>query len=153
MKQITLTGGHITTVDDDWYPVLAKWSWHLSVKGYAQRAVRAGKTVFMHQIIAMTPTGLQTDHVNGDKLDNREANLRHCTNAENCRARKFKAGASGYRGVRVSGRKFTAVIMTDYKMQHLGTFESAEDAARAYDSAAKEQHRHFATLNFPNDTA
>lgn len=152
MRQITLTGGAVATVDDEWFPVLSKWSWHLSVKGYAQRSVKPGKSIFMHQVVAMTPTGLQTDHINGNKLDNREANLRYCTNAENCRARKRRSGAAGYRGVRASGSKFIAVIMKNYKNVHLGTFDTAVDAARAYDKAAIALHKSFATLNFPLET-
>lgn len=154
MKRIPLTNGGHAVVDDEWYDVLARYTWHRSVKGYAQRSVRPGHSIMMHQVVNMTPSGLWTDHINGDKLDNRAANLRHCTNAENARSRIRKVGASGYRGVRQMPQgKYAAVIMVDYKKQHLGVFASAVEAARAYDAAATRLHRSFATLNFPDASA
>ena len=154
MKRIPLTNGGHTTVDDDWYLVLAKWKWARSVKGYAQRSVRAGCSIMMHQVVAMTPRSLWTDHVNNDKLDNREANLRHCNNAENSRSRVSRPGKTGYRGVRANtnSTRYSAVIMVDYKVVHLGSFDTSIEAARAYDAAALKLHRNFATLNFPNET-
>ena len=150
MKEIPLSNGGKAIVDDDWYPVLSQWKWSRSVKGYAQRGVRAGYSIMMHQIVAMTPRGLWTDHINNDKLDNRQANLRHCNNAENSRSRLRKPGASGYRGVYLKADgKYEASIMTDYKRKALGVYEKPEDAARAYDKAAIESHKSFATLNFP----
>ncbi len=152
MKTIILTNGQHVIVDDEWYPVLACHKWHLCGKGYAQRAVTAGGTVMMHQIINMTPRGWWTDHINNNKLDNRSVNLRTCTNAENSRSRVRKVGASGYRGVTKSGNRFTASIMTDYKRKGLGSFSTAEEAAKAYDKEAIKCHRNFATLNFPLET-
>jgi hypothetical protein len=154
MKQIPLSNGGSTTVDDEWYPVLSQWSWSRSVKGYAQRSVKPGFSIMMHQIVAMTPKALFTDHINNDKLDNRQVNLRVCTNAENARSRKRKPGRCGYRGVtlRPNGR-FEASIMVNYKSKSLGVFDTALEAAIAYDTAAIAQHRSFATLNFPCDTA
>lgn len=150
MKIIQLTNGGYVTVDDVWYPVLVKHSWRRSIKGYAQRSVKPGYSIMMHQVIAMTPSGLQTDHINGDKLDNRAANLRHCTNAENARHRPRPVGKSGYRGVSVKKNgKFEASIMADYKRKSLGVYDQAIDAAKAYDEAAMKLHRSFATLNFP----
>lgn len=149
MKEIPLSNGGVAIVDDWWYPVLSRWRWCRSNKGYAVRSVRPGFTVMMHRIVAMTPPGLWTDHFNNNKLDNREANLRHCSNAENARSRMRKPGRSGFRGViaRPNGR-FEAAIMTNYKRKSLGVFDTAEEAARAYDQAAKERHRSFAMLNF-----
>lgn len=149
-KTIQLSSGELVTVDDHWFPILNRFPWHKSVKGYAQRSLVPGKSIMMHQVIAMTPTGMQTDHVNGDKLDNQESNLRICTNAENSRARTRSAlPKSGFIGVvpKPNG-KFEAKIMADYKAKYLGVFDRAEDAAKAYDQAARELHGEFAKQNF-----
>lgn len=49
-----------------------------------------------------------------------------------------------------SGR-WTASIVHGYKQRHLGTFQTAEDAARAYDAKAVELFGEFAWLNFPGE--
>ena len=153
-KTITLHTGEPVVVDDHWFPILSRFHWHKSVKGYAQRSFIPGTSIMMHQVIAMTPSGMQTDHINGDKLDNREENLRVCTNTENARSRTRSAlPKSGFIGVvNKPNGKFEAKIMADYKAKYLGVFSSAEDAARAYDKAARELHGEFAKQNFPLET-
>lgn len=149
MKEIILHGGQAVKVDDCWFDALNMHKWHLSKKGYAQRSIKPGFSVMMHRIIAMTPRSLQTDHINGDKLDNRLSNLRVCTNAENCRSRRRIQSSSGYRGVRMAANgRYHAAIMVDYKKVHLGVFDNAIDAARVYDEAALRLHKSFASLNF-----
>lgn len=60
--------------------------WYISSEGYAVwRGVVDGKkqTVRLHRLINKTPDSLFTDHINRNKLDNRRANLRTVTQAEN----------------------------------------------------------------------
>ena len=151
MKHIELANGKgVVIVDDEWYPLLSQWKWHLTCKGYAERSVRPGYGTMMHRVVNMTPQGLWTDHINGNKLDNRAANLRSCTNAENSQSRKRKSAAkSGYRGVSKKNNRFQATITINYKSHYIGMFDTAEEAARAYDAKATELHRSFALLNFP----
>jgi len=155
MKHIKLSNSDlVVTVDDEWYAPLARYSWMLTGKGYAYRMVKPGFGIMMHRFINMTPEGLQTDHINGDKLDNRVANLQNCTNAENCRKRhRTVQSKSGFRGVsQVGSGKFQSVIMVDYKKQYLGVYDTAEEAARVYDAKAIELHKSFAYLNFPESS-
>ena len=145
MAAIPLTQGRTAIVDDELYEELSKHRWHLTCKGYAGRAPYPGKTIFMHRVVNQTPDGMQTDHINGNKLDNRRANLRSCTNTENSRARRRKPPASGLRGVkRGPSGKFYANIWVEGKHRHLGTFESGEAAHAAYRSAALEHFGQFA---------
>jgi hypothetical protein len=62
-------------------------------------------------------------------------------------------GASRFRGVSLTHGKFDAAIWAEGRMQHLGAFETAEEAARAYDAAARKLGKPADTLNFPNDAA
>lgn len=62
-------------------------------------------------------------------------------------------GKSGYRGVRRHGRRYVARITWERKTHNLGTFPTAEEAARAYDAKARELHGTYALLNFPEREA
>jgi len=156
MKQIKLSNSDLmVTVDDEWFEPLNRFSWIITGKGYAYRMVQPGFGIMMHRVINMTPEGLQTDHINGNKLDNRVANLQNCTNAENARKRhRTVKSKSGFRGVRqIPSGKFQSSIMVDYKLQYLGLYNTAEEAARVYDAKAMELHKSFAYLNFPVESS
>lgn len=98
------------------------------------------------------PNGYQIDRidVNGDYSPN---NCRWVTVQENStNKRKYKNNTSGYKGVtKNKSRKnpYQAIISFNGNSIYLGGFKTAEDAARAYDKKAKELHKEFAVLNFP----
>ena len=152
MKIITLTKGRVTIVDDDVFDELSKHKWCFSGK-YAKRAVSTPKikTVLMHRVIMNTPEGMETDHINCDKLDNRRENLRICTRAENKRnTGKLPNNTSGYKGVSWSKakNKWEVVISVNDKLIHLGRFNNIIDAAHVYDAGARKYHGEFANTNF-----
>lgn len=85
----------------------------------------------------------QVDHRNGTPADNRFANLREATRAENGQNRATsKNNTSGFTGVSWHGRdrKWRAQIRAGGRNQHLGMFASAEDAHAAYLAAKAELH-------------
>jgi hypothetical protein len=87
-----------------------------------------------------------TDHVDHNGLNNRRANLRPCTHSQNLGNSRQRISRSGFRGVYFDepNRRWMAAIAD----QHLGSFASAEAAARAYDAAAIERFGEFAKTNF-----
>jgi hypothetical protein len=107
----------------------------------------------MHHLVIGTNWGGETDHINRNKLDNRRGNLRRATHSQNMcnRVVKSRLPKSGYRGVvwRVARGKWSACINVKRKEHFLGYFADKEDAARAYDDAARRLHGEFARLNFP----
>jgi hypothetical protein len=112
--------------------------------GYAYREGLA-----MHRLILGLSLGDpdQIDHINGDKLDNRRSNLRIATRSQNLANQQKSRGAtsSRYKGVHWdrSKQKWRATI----RSQHLGCFASEEDAARAYNRAARQAWGEYAYLN------
>jgi len=57
----------------------------------------------------------------------------------------------GYRGVYKSGKNFVARILIDSKRANLGTYDSAKEAAIAYDRAVLKTNKSTTLLNFPDD--
>ena len=104
----------------------------------------------MHRVILKTPKGMDTDHRNGDGLDNRRCNLRICTKSQNSINRKMQSNnTSGYRGVywHKRDKKWLAHIKIDGKKINFGYCSTKEQAAEAYNEAAKKHYGEFARLN------
>ena len=85
------------------------------------------------------------DHINGDKTDNRIANLRIATPTQNVRNIGLrKSNTLGRRGVCKSGSKFMARIKDGSgKNLYLGTFDTIDEAGDAYEEKARELHGEF----------
>jgi hypothetical protein len=149
MKEIQLTRDKIAIVDDDMFEELSKYKWYYHHTGYATRL--SHPKIYMHRIVACSPEGMDTDHANGNKLDNRRENLRVCTCSENHRNRvAYHNNTSGYKGVywRKQSHKWMAQINVNRKFLYLGLFDSPEEAARFYDLAALAYFGDFANTNF-----
>ena len=155
MKTIELTQGKVAIVDDEDYEYLNKLKWYYS-NGYAIRNLPTinGKrgTMWMHRVIINTPDKMDTDHKNGDMLDNRRINLRACTHSDNLLNRdKTKKNIVGYKGVYIKkGRKhniYCAAIKYTGKLKHLGYFRTPKEAAKTYNKAALKYHGEFAKIN------
>ncbi len=147
MKEIHLTQGYKTVVDDEDYELLMQYSWSFH-QGYAKSYVNK-KHTGMHRFLMNTPLGKETDHINGNRLDNRRQNLRVVTNSQN-QMNKRAHGKHPFKGVyyhRVNNR-WVAEIGTVNKRAYLGSFKSARTAALAYDLWAKDLFKKFAKTNF-----
>ena len=104
----------------------------------------------MHREILKCPKGLFIDHINRNGLDNRKNNLRVCSKSQNMMNTLIpKNNTSGYKGVSWSKRdkKWMAYIKIKNKFNNLGYFNIKEQAALAYNDAAKKYHGEFARLN------
>lgn len=154
MKEIPLTQGKVAKVSDHRFDYLNQWKWYFN----GQYAVRNSKTLFgkrksiyMHCEILPHPIGFQTDHWDLDKLNNQDENLRVVEDVGNRRNRGPQSNNStGYKGVypHKKNRKYIAQITVNNQQIYLGSFETPEEAARIYDTAAKEHFGIFARTNF-----
>jgi hypothetical protein len=155
-RKIELANGRgYALVDEEDYELVSQYKWCLLPghrTDYAQHSIRKGKTQLMHRLI----TGYkQTDHINGDGLDNRRCNLRPATHHQNGANQRIRIdNISGFKGVYFrKGRGYwVAQIGVDGKTIHLGHFDNRVNAARAYDTAALEHFGEYARLNFADST-
>ena len=105
----------------------------------------------LHRLIAEVPGHLDTDHINGDKLDNRRDNLRHLTTKQNARAMAKIRSKTGYRNVRRHGKGYTIRCWNGLVERSQSGFATAEQAARAWDSWAIQNGYLEEALNFPEE--
>jgi len=153
-RLIPLTQGQNAVVDSADYNWLDQWNWSshwnkCTRSFYAIRFTRKEGCVRMSRQILGFPQEF-VDHKNGNTLDNRRDNLRKSSCSGNsANSGKRKINTSGYKGVFRYYRKWRAQICCQYKIIYLGLFDSKEQAAHAYDDAAKKYFGEFAHLNFP----
>ena len=140
-------------VDKDDYSECKEYTWGTDGHGYIQASLGIEyncKMIYLHRLVAKTPKDSYTDHVNGNKLDNRKCNLRICTCAENGRNSRIKTNRSSkFKGVHLDKKwnKWVVRIRTDTGRIVVGSFYDEIEAAKAYDLAAIKYHGSFAKTN------
>lgn len=143
MKYIELTQGKRAKVDDEDFEELSKYKWYYKDAkggGYAVRNSDYIKgqprtTIRMQRQILGTPEGFETDHINGDKLDNRRSNLRIVTKSQNQWNRKKQKGSSQFKGVSLNKQtgKYHVSLQMNGKKIWLGYYASEVEAGKAYE--------------------
>lgn len=171
MKLIPLTQGQFAIVDSDDFDTLSQYKWMARKDRYgfyAAKGLYKGKIngkykvnfTHMHRfILRVDDPNLIVDHINGNTLDNRKENLRIANKKENSRnlTRIKSNNTSGYRGVMerkdcVGPNKWRARINVDGVKKTIGHYSTAQEAARAFDRAARTYFGEFSgKLNFPDE--
>lgn len=138
MKTISLKGkygfGNTAIIDDTDFDLVSQYNWFARPAGIRGRTLYAessakGKRLLLHRFLMGTPTELDTDHINGNGLDNRRINLRICTHAKNLQNKRlYKNNKTGFSGVRKSGEKWCAIVRFNGQDNYLGTFQTKEEA-------------------------
>jgi len=151
-KIIPLARGLVALIDEADAPLLLQWKWHIAGPGYAStRMVTGGRRrqVYMHRLLLDAQPGQIVDHIDGNRLNNTRANLRLVTRSQNQWNRRRQHNRSGYKGVSWHRRKqkWYARIQVFGTRRFLGYFDTAQEAAVAYDAAAASLHGEYARHN------
>jgi len=147
---IPLTQGKIAFIDKEDYDKIkdcAWWADYDKVLGdsYAKGWIN-GKNIRMHRLILNVPNEIPVDHIDHNTLNNRKTNLRVCTQSQNCMNKKLQSNnTTGYKGVYLNKKtkKYRASIRINRKLKHLGYFNTAAEAYKAYKTVAKNLHGEF----------
>ena len=152
---VYLTMGYVAKIDASAINLVSGRNWFAVRKTnngvdrhvYAQ-AMDGQYKIYMHRLICgvQKDCSLQIDHIDGDGLNNRSANLRVATASQNQRNQRKKSNnTSGYKGVSFhkSISRYTARIWHDGRQLHIGSFKTAEEAAAAYAKASELFHGEF----------
>lgn len=134
-----------------WYAYKAKNTYYAGRNEYKKVVPNRKQIIIpMHRDILglKTGDGKYTDHINHCGLDNREYNIRICTNQQNCQNQKISNHTSKYKGVSWHKQKWQAQICYSRKCIYLGLFNNEIEAAKIYDKKAKELFGEFANCNF-----
>lgn len=154
-----LTKGYVVTVDAADVHWLTNFLWCADDKSRAgkSKVYAINKAGYLHRKMMAAPVGLTIDHIDGDGLNNRRANLRLCSRTENNRNSRKARGRNGqptssrFKGVTRFRDRWEASIKSrvsgHFVKTYLGLFDHEEDAALAYNVAAKERFGNFAKVN------
>lgn len=150
MPQLNIDG-HVVLFDEQDAGLIAARRWYVRVRIDAKRSPRlyvlSHRLALMHRLILGAARGEVVDHINGNPLDNRRANLRLADasiNAQNQRV-AHRNNKTGFLGVdfvpnKCPRRPFRAQIKIAGKKRHIGQYETAEAAHAAYVTAKRALH-------------
>ncbi len=127
------------------------YRWRIDAYGYPVTRIK-GRNYRLSRLILKPGKNRLVDHINGDPADNRRVNMRLARNVDNQgNMRLSKHNKSGYKGVCFvkAKQRYKAQISINNKAKHIGYFDTPEEAARAYDTAARFLFGEFACVNFP----
>ena len=131
------------------FKYLEKFNWHLdSSTGYVKTSLNR-KHLYLHRlVVGEIPKAMHTDHINRDKLDNREANLRVVTPTYNFMNTIKRTGTlNRYRGVEKRGNSWRVSVSKNNISYRVGSFNSEIKAALAYNKKCLELYGEYAYQN------
>jgi hypothetical protein len=153
---VTLTQGKVALVDRADLEVVAEHRWCANRVSNVWYAISNLYTHGRHSMLrmhrALKPMCELVDHINGDGLDCRNVNIRIATKTDNGRnSSKRRDCSSGFKGVgwNKECKRWQVRIVVAGHGRYMGLYDARDEAARAYDAAARASFGAFAALNFP----
>lgn len=155
MHEILLSGNTFkkALIDDEDYALVKNFSWNKKSAKNTDYALHKSKiiTVYTHHLILPVKPGLEVDHIDRNGLNNCRSNLRYATHSQNRSNSIVYSGSvnnpTEYKGVSKRGNSWRAQISIEGVTRQLGNFNTAEEAAVAFNRAAEKYYGMFANLN------
>lgn len=173
MKEIKTNKGELIKVDEKHFDVLNEHTWHVDANGYAvttkyirsrkeskETGLPRKKFIKMHRLVyelehdVTLTTKEHIDHINRDRIDNRIENIRVDLQGNGDGINQINQGlrsdnTSGYKGVFLRKRtgRWESSVSYKGKKKWLGSFDSKEEAAVAYNEKVIELHGEDVYLN------
>jgi AP2 domain/HNH endonuclease len=147
------TDGTPFTIDDADFELVSPYRWDaqrsLSTRTTYARSRLGGSrsAVPLHRLLLSPPEGSVVDHIDGNGLNNVRSNLRVCSRSENSfNAQRRKDNTSGFKGVYWHRRigKWQAEVVAHRKRNHLGYYDTPEQAAEVARAFREKVHGEFA---------
>lgn len=145
-------GNKYILVSDEDYELAMTQRWTIEKSGHTFYAMcKIGeKKVRLHRFLLNPKSTHQVDHINHNGLDNRRENIRIVTKRQNTANRRKTAGSKRrYKGIHFDtrSRKWVAYVNYRKKRKYLGQYQTAREAAEAYNEAALKYYGSTAWLN------
>lgn len=156
---VPLTKGYEAIIDSADVDLVKHWNWCAALSRRSDGSIMAvyairnvwntdgtTRTILMHRLLAQTAPKMETDHIDGNGLNNRRSNLRPATVSQNQQNSRRRQGTkSGVKGVcfdRAKG-KWRADIKVSGRNVFLGYFDCIENAGAAYANGSAHYHGEF----------
>ena len=146
-KTFRIIDGKLERINRQGNPYNPKWKVVGNNANHGQGYCRIGFNgrLYLYHVILWTlyyreniPKGLEIDHVNGDRLDNRIENLRLATQRENCQNLQCHRDGKLVGALYCKRKnKYRALIRVRGKQIQLGLFKTAKESHEAYEIACK----------------
>jgi hypothetical protein len=143
MRSLVLLNGQIAVVDNEDFGRVEGYNWTVDPQGYV-RAENYGQPLYLHRVVLKAGSGERVEIKNGNPLDCRKQNLKlvevQNPNTQGCH----------YIGVQSNNESstFKAEVRHKGERYYLGCFDTAEEAARAYDKKVTQLRGESARTNF-----
>ena len=156
MQELLLKYGMTTQLDDEDFEWACQFKWGAYKSPcdhtyYVSRQA-ADKRLYLHRELMNAARGFVVDHADHNGLNNQRSNLRVCTHSQNMANQTARRDRTyQYKGTRkTTNGRWEAYIFRRHPQitrKYLGTFDTEEQAALAYNRAAVEWFGEFACLN------
>lgn len=156
MREIELTNGGVTIVDDEDYDFLSSFRWNrtddlhtsYAIKCFWFKELSKRQTIGLHRFVLVCNSGLHIDHIDGNGLNNQKSNLRVCLPRQNqYNARKRIDNSVGLKGVTFVRGRYHSQIQFNEIHKFLGSFSTPEEAHLAYVEASRKLHGEFSSTD------